>query len=616
MNLKLPKKDIQIVYKNKLLSRFMSHGQYFDFLKLQLERPIVKKTKTLKVTVEDLETHPMNLMIRWSMSRDLPNHKPFDHQKRIIITIENSGDVVSYIMPKFIKNKEAFACVSISKKNIVTPFEIEIFEYSNKKIKVINPRKININSKILLCTQILGHVQDAAKILQWSKINKSLNKWNLALPATKRTEITKSLLKDADIPVKKIIYDWSYAGGKDFRTGLEYKENFNKKESFSTVASFVAANMAICQKIVNGKYAVVSTNFRGESQIFKRINPNIITCGVSHTFLNGKLADRIKMHPNLPRLAKILKDVQSSLDTVPKRVAVLNGDVEHIDYYWKLCEEKIQALDCLIFRAFNLDSNIPSKLNGMQVVQIPMAIPDIKISKEKARKTISNIIGKKLNSDEKIIILSGESDDGSFKKRVREIFAFAQNNPRVHVLMPLNAEDEIISGFNMPQNVHAIGFRKDWRQIISGSDIFFIRGSWGEIIDFIFAKAVPIFSSPGTVLTDADLDTTQFLTQTSEERACNISLLVEALQVGGAQIDTINKLIIDLKNSKDKYSIDQAIEHALRPATAKEIRMALSKIPKSTRGCIGELHERLLRQRRIFSSEEIKKLRKKYWNRK
>ncbi len=140
--------------------------------------------------------------------------------------------------------------------------------------------------------------------------------------------------------------------------------------------------------------------------------------------------------------------------------------------------------------------------------------------------------------------------------------------------------------------------------------------SWGEIIDFIFAKAVPIFSSPGTVLTDADLDTTQFLTQTSEERACNISLLVEALQVGGAQIDTINKLIIDLKNSKDKYSIDQAIEHALRPATAKEIRMALSKIPKSTRGCIGELHERLLRQRRIFSSEEIKKLRKKYWNRK
>jgi len=617
MNLKLPQKDIQFIFKNKILRQFSFHGQYFNLLKLHLEKPIVKKTKSEKVTIEDLETHPMNLTIRWKMSHDLPNYKPSDHQKRIIITIESPNNIVGYVVPKFIKKKEAFACISIPRKNITIPFEIEIFEYSNNKIKIINPQKINIKSKILLCTQILGHVQDAAKILQWSRANKSLNKWNLALPATKRTEITKSFLRDAGIPVKKIIYDWSYAGGKDFATGLEYLENFNKTESFSTVISFVAANMATCQKVVKGKYAIVSTNFRGESQIFKKINPNIITCGISHTFLNGKLADRIKMHANLPRLAKILKDVQVSLDAIPKRIAALNGDVRYIDYYWKLCEEKMQALDCLIFRAFNLDSNINTKLhNGTQVVQVPMALPDIKVPTEKARKIISNIIGKKLNSKEKIIILSGESDDGSFKKRVGEIFAFAENNPLIHVLMPLNTKDKRISEFNIPQNVYAIGFRKNWHQIISGADIIFIRGSWGEIIDLILAKTVPIFSSPGTVPIDADLDTTQFLTQISEERACNISLLVQAMQAGGAKVNTINKLIVDTKNPKDKYSISQAIQHALRPATAKEIKMALNKIPKSARGCIGGLQEQLLHQRRIFSLEEIKKLQKKNWSQK
>lgn len=617
MDIKLHNRDICLVYKNKLLRQFSFYDQYFDFLKLNLKKPIIKKTKAMTVTIEDLQTHPMNLIIRWNISRDLPNYKPSDHQKRIIITIENSDNIESYVIPKFIKKKEPFACISISRKNINIPFEIKIFEYSNNKIRIINPQKTKINSKILLCTQILGHVQDAAKILQWSKTNKSLSKWNLALPATRRTGITKSFLKDAGIQVNKIIYDWSYAGGKDFRTGLEYRENFNKKESFSTISSFIAANLAICQKIANGKYAIVSTNFRGESQIFKKINPNIITCGVSHTFLNGKLADRIKIHANIPKLAKILNDVQTSLNIVPRRIAALNGDVKYIDYYWKLCEEKIQTLDCLIFRAFNLDLNIASKLhNGTQVIQIPMAMPDIMIPKEKARKIISNIIGKKLNSEEKIIILSGESDDGSFKKRVREIFAFTKNNPGVHIIMPLNADDKRISEFNIPQNVHAIGFRRDWRQIISGADIIFIRGSWGEIIDLIFAKTVPIFSSPGTVPTDADLDTTQFFTQISEERACNISLLVQSLQNGGVKIDTMNKLIVDLINPKDKYSISHAIEHALHPATVKEIKVALEKIPKSTRGCIGKLHEQLLRKRRIFSSEEIKKIQKKNWHQK
>lgn len=607
MNLKLPQKNIKIIYENKLLKYCSFNGQHFDLSGLKLEKPIIKKFKVLKFTIEDLETHPMNLTIRWNILKDLPTYQASDHQKRIIITVENHNKISSYIIPKFIKNKEPLARVSASKRNKNFPFKIEIFEYSDNKIKTAYPKKPDNNSKIILGTQILGHIQDAAKILQWSKVNKSLNKWNLALPATKRTETTKRLLMDEGIPIKKLIYDWSYAGGKDFRTGLEYKENFDKLDSFQTIVSFIAVNMAICQKIANGKYAVVSTNFRGESQIFKKINPNIVSCGISHTFLNGKLADRIKIHANIPRLTKILNDVQLSLDSVPERIVALNGNIKNIDYYWKLSEEKMQNLDYLIFRVINLSQSIPTKLNNTQIIQVPTAISDVKISKERARKIVSDIIGKKLKYNEKIIILSGESDDGLFRKRAKMIFLFAKNNPRIHILMPLNAQDERISGLNKPKNVYTIGFRKNWRQIILGSDAMFIRGSWGEIIDLIFTGVVPIFSSPSVVPNNTDLDTTQFLTQVSEERACNISLLIEALQDNGVQIDTIDKLIIDLKNPKDKYSAKQVIEHALLPATAREIKEAFDKIPKSTSGCIGEIHEKLLNQRYNLFQKKIKK---------
>lgn len=616
MVLKFPRKDILLIYKKKQLSCFSFYNQSFNFLKLNLSNPIIKKNKKIKIIIEDLETHPMNLAARWGILQNLPNYQPSDNQKRLIITVNNADDIISFIIPKYLGIREPLACVSISKENMITPFEIEIFEYYDNKIKTIKPRKIKATSKIILCAQILGHTQDAAKVLQWSWVNNSLQKWTLALPPTNRTEVTKSLLKETGIPIKKYVYDWTYAGGKDFRTGLEYLENFNKKESFDTVTSFVAANLSICRKIAQGKFAVVSTNFRGESQIFKTINNNIITCGISHTFLNGKLADRIKLHQNIPKLKKMLQEVQSSINYVPKIITKLGGNEQHIDYYWKICEEKIQKLDFLIFRAFNFNARIATSQNKTQIIQIPMALPNLKISKTKSRKIISSIIEKDLKPEEKIVTLSGESDDGAFKERLEGLISFAKNHKDVHILIPLSTVDERISRHTLTNNIHPIGFRKDWRQIIVGSDAVLIRGSWGEIIDLISAGTVPVFASLGTVPVDASLDKTQFLTQVSEERACNISLLIEALQANGVKTKTINKLIIDFKNKQGKHSVDQVIKYALLPRTAKEIKASLCKIPRSTNGTIGEIHEQLLRQRRIFSPTEIKKIQNKLWRKK
>lgn len=601
--------------RNKRVTNLSINNISLELPKLQLEAPLITKAEAGTVIIEDLETHPMNLANRWSILEDLPNYKLSDHQMRFIVTLEGSNAIESYIIPKVLEEAEPIARVVMHEKRLPIPFSIEMAEVKHGKIQPVTPRKPKRQSKILLGTQILGHVQDAAKILRWAEKNGTLqSKWKFALPATKRTEITKAALQEEGIPVNKVISDWSYAGGKDFRTGLEYREDFSKQESFSTVAAFVAANIRLCIDIAKGEYAVVSTNFRTEAQLMKEINPNIITSGLSHTFLAGRLRERISQHNDLPRLIQMLQRVQKSLDLVPERVVSLGGDIKYIDYYWKLSNDKIQMLDMVFYRTFDFDPSIPSRLNNTtQVIQVPLAIPDIKISKEKARENIATVIGKKLKPVDKVIILTGESDDGSFKRRAQEVFAFAKLHPDAHVIMPLELEDKRIAGLDIPENAHAIGFRKDWREIIPGGDITFIRGSWGEIIDLVFSETIPVFTSSGTVPMDADLDTTQFLTQISEERACNISLLIKALQAHDIKTETINGLLVDFSNPLDKYTLQEAIKYALQPDVANEIRTALLGISRGIPGCIGKLHEKLLDKKRPFSAREFEKLQKSIW---
>ena len=605
-----------VIDKAKKITTFNINDISLKLPKMPLEAPFVTKTGTGTITIEDLEAHPMNLANRWGILKDLPDYKTSDHQKRFIITIQTSNIIDSYIVPKFLADSEPITQMSMSSQDRPISVIIKIAEINDGKIQFITPQKPGKESKILLGTQILGHVQDAAKIILWAKKKGTLEgKWKFALPATKRTEVTKNALRKEGIDTEKVISDWSYAGGKNFRTNQEYASDFNKQDSFSTITAFVAANARLCADIAKGKYAVISTNFRSEARVMKIINPNIITVGVSHTFLTGKLKERIKLHSDLPKLANMLQRVQNSLDFAPSRITSLGGNMDHIDYYWKLSDEKMQMLDVLLYRTFNFDPDIHLQLNNKtQIIQVPLAIHDKKISKEKARENIASIIGKKLEPKDKIIIFSGESNDGSFKKRVREVMIFAKSHPNIHVIMPLEINDERIEHIHIPQNVHAIGFRKDWREIIPGGDITFIRGSWGELIDLVFSETIPIITSPGTVPMNTDLSTTQFLTEVSEERACNISLLIKILQFYGVKTKIINGLLVNFNNPSDKYTLQNAIGYALQPDVANKIREVLSNIPKDNiAGCIGKLHEQLLGIKKPFSTTSLKKLHKDIW---
>ncbi len=612
-NIRMLKNISIIINESKKIIGIDVYGFSFEFSNLQLNAPLIKKAQNSLITIEDLKNHPMNLGKRWKISEEDPKYKLSDHQERLIITFEKNKKATIYIIPKILKEGEIAAIVTAKETYSPLPFRIKMYVIKNDLIVPIKPRKPQKKSKIIFTTQILGHVQDAAKIILWANKNGTLyKKWGFYLPATLRTKITKNAIQEEGILINKILNDWSYAGGKNFRTGLEFREYFNERDSFSTVAAFVAANISLCLEVAKGKCAIFSTNFRAEAQLIKIINPQIITCGLSHTFLNGKLKERIGKHKKMPRLTQMLNRIQKSLEKVPERIASLGGDVKYIDYYWKLSSEKLRLLDVLLYRTFNFNKNIPPLDNSTQIIQIPMAIPDIKTTKEDARNNITKIIGQKLKKDNKILILTGESEDGFFKKRIESTLRYARSNRKVHVIMPIEKDDKRISDYDFPKNVHAIGFRKDWSKIMAGGDIALIRGSWGEIIDVISSQIVPVITSPGLVPLNADLDTTQFLTQISEERACNTSMLVNTFESLKISRKTINKLLIDFYNLADKHSFQKTIDFALKPEIVNEIMSAYSNIIGGG-SYIGELHELLLKNGRVFSSLELKKLHDLIW---
>lgn len=600
--------------KNKKILTLDVHSISLELPNSQLSDPRMKQTKKGTITIEDMENHPMNSGKRWGIWEENPSYELSDHQNRFIITLEQEKNAHIYIVPKFMMEGEPLAEIIADKKYSPIPFSIKMYTIKGHKILPIKSKKPRERSKIFFATQILGHVQDAAKILRWANKRGTLyKKWKFGLPATARTEVTKTALREEGILINKVINDWSYSGGKNFRTGLEFREYFNESDSFPTVAAFVAANAKLCLEVAEGKYAIFSTNFRSEAQLMKIINPKIITCGLSHTFLTGKLKNNICKHNKIPRLARMLDHVQKSLDMVPERITALSGDTKYIDYFWRLSQEKLRMLDILLYRTFSFDKNIPCLLNNStQIVQIPMAIPDIKISKEAARNHISKIICKKFKKTDKIIILTGESEDGSLKKRIESLLTYALSNKNVHIIIPIGYDDKRIKDYDFPRNIHTIGFRKDWQKIIAGADIALIRGSWGEIIDVIYSQVIPVITSPSSVPMDADLDTTQFLTQISEERACNISMFIKTLQLFNVKERTINKLLVSFYDSSDEYSFQHAIEFALRPDVANEIIFALSKITKGD-SYIEELHELLLKKRRVFSNRELEKLHNCIW---
>lgn len=598
----------------KRASHMVVRGIGFD-LPLLVEQPIILETEKGKITIEDLALHPMSLGNRWGMAKDRPEYRISDHQERFIVTFEAGDKQESYIIPKIFEEGEPVARVTLDRTKTPRPFTITMAEVTNAGVVEVVPKKPLGDARIVHGTQILGHVQDAAKLQIWAHGQGSLiRKWNFALPATPRTETTINGLTNMGVPADIVTSNWSYAGGKDFRTGSDHRADFNQAESFTSVAGFLAANAQLCLDVAKGKYAVASTNFRAEAQILREINKSILLAGVTFTFLTGKPGERAIHHADLPRFAHMLQRVQISLDSAPDRIASLGEDREHVDDWWKISSQKIRDVNVLLYRSFDFDMSIPKRLNGItQVIEIPHPIPEVRVSYEQARENIGTIIGRQLRPEERVIILAGESDDGSFRNRAQEVFAYAQTHPEVHVIMPLRTNDARIEGLQLPVNAHAIGFRNDWMDIIPGGDVTTLRGSWGEMLDVVASGVIPLITSPGTVPTDKDLDKTQFLTEVSGERACNLSLFIQALQRRGISAETINGLLVDFDNPQDPYTLQQAIAFALQPEIAQEIRAALSSIQKNGIEWVGRLHEQLLDQKRSFESREVDRLHRLIW---
>lgn len=567
-----------------------------------------------KVHVVDFTSHPMNLHNRWKESKPEDEEKRAQliraPQDRIIVSIGGDEGVAGYILPKVFEGGEAVSRVSLVYKNTDTRYNIRMWEFQEGVLTEIEAQEPLPDAKILHGTQIIGHVKDGCDMQVEANEKGTLqDNWRFAFPPTARTWVNQKEAAEKGVPTYDVTRSWSYTGGKE---GL--RSNFHSPESFASVMGFVAANAELCLDVAKGRYGVISTNFRSEGQLLQFINPNIVLGGINFTFLNGRPGERVSAHPDLPKLGQMLQRVQKSLDGAADRVAQLGIPKEWSDDWWRISVEKINGIDFLLFRTFSFDDTLPTEINGMKIIQIPHPIPELQTSKSEAREYLESVIGMQLQNEDKVVLLPGTSEDGGTQKRISEVITMAKDNPHVIVITPMKSDDSRLAGFDLPSNVYPIGFRDDWMNIISAGDVTFLRGSWGEILDTIAAGNIPIITSPGTVPQDKSLGETQFLTEVSGERATNLSLLVKELQKNGVSTQTIQGLLADTLKEDAHDEVTSALNHALRPEVAREVRDALSRIPRGGIPWVVDIHEMILDKRRNLTNAEIDRLHAKIWN--
>jgi len=562
-------------------------------------------------TLMDLNNHPMNIYRNWKENTD-PNLTS-QHQDRIIIMSESKTDPFDkkgIVIDKEVKDGSFFAAVSLKVIDGKPTQEIDILKFHDGEFQPVVPAAPDQSGKpkILHATQILGHIKDACDMQEYSHQKGTLEGWEYAFPPTKRRRVNQDGLNKAGVPTYDVTKSWSYAGNTP-----ELIEDYEDPKSFQSVMAFVAANMEICADVAAGKFSIVSTNFRSEGQLLKRINPDILLGGINFTFISGTPGTRISQHADNPKFQLMLQRVQDSLDGAPEVIERLSLGKEKADDWWKLVGEKMRNLDFLLYRTFSYDQELSTQ-SPMEIIQIPHPIPEDILDKSQARAHIGGLINKELAEENKVVLLAGESSDGAFEKRAEQVIELAKEDQNLVVLAPMSRDDPRLSKLQLPENVFPVGFRPDWMDIIGGADVSFIRGSWGEILDVVAAGNVPVITSPGIVRESANVNDVQFLVEVSGERAVNVSLFIEELQKNGVKPETINGLLADVLGDHPDDEIKNAVRFALRTDVAAEIQAALKKIRKDGIKQIVDIHESLLSKGRAFTQEEIRGLHATIWN--
>lgn len=582
--------------------------QKIDIPQNQFE-PIAIATEKGGLVIKDFSDHPMNLGKRHG---DMTDSNLVDtDQNKLIVMKNETGKVSGLVISKNLSSENIISKVDLSqdpKSNI--PFKISLFGMQGGIINNIKTEKPGKNAKILHATQILGHVKDACDMQMFAhRKGTLLDKWFFGLPPTKQRAENQLGLTKKGVPTDKVTSSWTYGPESE-----ELPSDFRKPESFESALGFLAANSELVKKVADGKFKVVSTNFKQEGNLLKLINPDVILTGINFTFLNGRPGERLGLHEDSPKLIKMLKRVQDSLDNAPAVLEKLAGKKIQEGDWWRLTDEKLLNVQALMFRVFSFDKNLPKKIRNTEIIQIPHPIPEIKLSKDQSRKHIESIIQKELPDETKIVLLPGSSEDGLFDQRLKTVTNFVTGKDNVVVILPLSRDDKRLEGKTLPSNVFPIGFRGDWMDIIPGADVTFIRGSWGEIVDVVASGITPIFMSPGTVPESGDIGYIQFLTEVSGERGTNVSLFVDELKKQGVSSQTINGLLADIADPSDPNELEDAIAFALKPEVEQSVRTSLSKTKKDGIAWMVKIHELLLANGRVPTQQEIDRLHKQIWN--
>jgi hypothetical protein len=530
-----------------------------------------------------------------------------EKKDKFLVTSSFQDRKMGLIIPKVVEEGEVITQLDLSEDN-PKKFKVSFFKIENGQVQAVPVQEPDKQGKILHGTQILGHVKDACDMQEYAHENDSLGNWEFAFPPTTRRSVNQATIEKRGVPTQEVTRNWSYSPETDTLTG-----DYRQPESFDAFMGFLAANTQLCLDVAQGKFPIVSTNFKQEGYLLKLINPNIDLTGINFTFIDGKPGERAPLHEDLPKFQVMLRRVQDSLDRVPEVLRRISGKELAPSDWWRITEEKMADLDVLFYRTFSLSHDIPNKIAQTAIVQIPHPIPTAEMPREEARGHLSTVIGREVEDKDKVIILAGESSDGSFAHRLREVTSFVSGRDDALVVMPLNRHDQRLNGVDLNPNMYPIGFREDWMDIISGADVSFIRGSWGEILDVVAARIVPIISAPGVVPDQGAVDDIQFLTEVSGERASNLSLFIKELQKQGVSSSILRGLLCDVGHADDSSEIKNALEVALNEDVMKVTRSALLNIKGNGIKWMVDLHERMRSKTLDLSSSGIQQLHHDIW---
>ncbi len=521
------------------------------------------------VVLQSTSTHTLDALNRWPDSVEIGDQAR--RQQSTCVTVHSATSSRGFIIPTVLQDGATLVCIEWERSAPRPTFTFH--EFKGGEFVEILPREPGKTAGTMHATQNLSHINEGFKLLKHADTSSSSN-LSLVVPGVSRSRL---LIESVPQHLVDKVQGWTYLQDGN----VQFTTNLSTPAAMESVVGFLASNLDLSKRVLNGDFKVIASDFRAEPQLLALINPHTTLVGYNYTFLSGSPSE-YAASAKQPCMRQLVRETGLSLQEFEDILNIERRDPISCDW-WKLTQEKLgvphRPLDLLAYRTLQYDPNTPKTVDGIPVLQVPHPVAPLSVSRADARAQLARELGFDPNST-KVIVVPGLSDDGLFEQRLRCLAGIVESQEGIVMVSPLDARRlaEICNVPSHSPNIHGIGFREKWGEVLVACDAAIIRGSWGEILDCIRAGVVPIFSSPGVIDRSDSLDRNLFLQEVLGERAINLALFYEALGVAGIPNNLLKDLVVGSDNNPELLSV--AIKRATESAMALAIRETFNHIRK------------------------------------